>query len=108
MTRLGWYVASVFSFWAVLLAMCACVEKWDAVDPKSQDKTVAYPCGPLWHPCFDANGKDDGMCCPNGDACNASFCPPDMCCDERTGATSDGGPVAPKVTVPRRLRKDVP
>jgi len=91
----------VFSFWTVVLAMCSCIAKWDAVDPKSQAKTQDYPCGPLWHVCFDAAGKSDGTCCPNGEACNVSFCPVDSCCDERTGASQDGG-LSPAVISKRR------
>jgi hypothetical protein len=106
MTRLGWYFAFMFSSWATVLAMCSCIERWDAVDPNSQAKTKDYPCGPLWHVCFDVSGKDDGTCCPNGDACNVVFCPPDECCDERMGVSR--GDAGATTHVQRRHRKEAP
>jgi hypothetical protein len=101
-TRVGWYIASVLSFWAVVLAMCACVDKWDAVDKSSQQKTKDYPCGPTWHECVDSSGKSDGTCCALGDACGPT-CPADSCCDEREELRfGDAAPRAPIVLAKRR------
>ena len=104
-TRLGWTIASIFGGAAVFLAMCACVDKWDAVDRSSQAKTKDYPCGPTWHECVDATGKSDGTCCPLGDACGPT-CPADSCCDEREELRYDAGPRTP-IVVSKRRHKEV-
>lgn len=102
MKRLGWYVAFVFVSWVLFLAMCACVNKWDAVDPSSQQKTKDYPCGPTWHECVDATGKSDGTCCPLEYACGPT-CAADSCCDERESLTyGDAAPRAPIAVSKRR------
>lgn len=71
----------------VVLSMCACIEKWDAVNPKSQQPVAGNPCGPLWFPCLDMNGADNGACCSEGTTCgggNGSVgCPADSCCNIR-------------------------
>ena len=98
-------LAVFFSFVAVFLAMCltvSCVEKWDAVNPQSQQKTTDTPCGNLWHQCTDSTGKAEGTCCPNGNACGPT-CPAGECCDERDELVrGDAGGVGPHVVGKRR------
>ena len=57
----------------IVLSMAACIEKWDAVDPKSQQPVAGNPCGPLWFPCFDMNGLQNGACCSDGETCGSKW-----------------------------------
>jgi hypothetical protein len=81
----------------ILFAAHGCLEKWDAVDPRSQAKTADDPCGPLWGVCLDMQGKDNGSCCPDGETCGGGKysvgCPAGQCCYVGEGARlhGDGG-----------------
>jgi hypothetical protein len=72
---------------ALVLSMCACIEKWDAVDPNSRKPIAGNPCGNLGVPCFDMNGLQNGDCCSEGTTCGGGKwsvgCPADSCCDIR-------------------------
>ena len=93
------------SFTAVFLGMCVivscAVDKWDAVNPQSQQKTTDNPCGNLWHQCTDSAGKSEGTCCPNGEACGPT-CPAGSCCDERDELARGDAGVGPHVVGKRR------
>jgi|HubBroStandDraft_4_1064222.scaffolds.fasta_scaffold598380_2 hypothetical protein len=90
---------------AVAACAAACVDKWDAVDPRSQQAVSGNPCGNLWHVCYDMAGKDDGTCCPETTTCGGGKwsvgCGVDSCCylgqsepeARRTDGGVDGAPV---------------
>ena len=110
MNRLSWYVAFMCLSWTIVLAMCSCIEKWDAVDPKSQQPVAGNPCGPLWFPCFDMNGLQNGACCSDGETCGGSKwsvgCPADSCCDIREIPEElRSGDAAPPLAGPRFVVK---
>jgi hypothetical protein len=101
-TMMSRVFATFFSFVAVFLAMACAVDKWDAVDARSQQKTTDNPCGNLWHQCTDSTGKSEHTCCPNGEACGPT-CAAGGCCDERDELVrGDAALPAPHVVGKRR------